>query len=386
MVSFKKPNKPDFILLFAALSILAIGLIMVLSASSVLAFNRTDNSYYYFFRQLRWAVIGMGAASVATIVPFKHLKKVAGIGVIISIILLIVVKLISDPVNGSARWIDMGFFSIQPSEIAKLTLVIFFAYVLTRYPVRKPKDLLIPGSFALTVLLLVYEQPDLGTAIVIAATCGAMLLMTELPTLYFAVVIPPVLAAVYFLVRNTEYQWNRILGWLHPWEYAKTIGYQIVHAQIAFGSGGLLGIGIGRSVQKYGFLPENYTDTIFAMIGEEFGFFGTVFVVCLYMLLISRGYIISKQCSDKFGKFLGFGLTTVLAIQTAVNLCVVTGLSPVTGITLPLISYGGSSLMITMVEIGILLNISCYKEKKQSKRDADTQREFRSGNSFGLRG
>ncbi|ADY55990.1 cell division-specific peptidoglycan biosynthesis regulator FtsW [Syntrophobotulus glycolicus DSM 8271] len=386
MVSFKKPNKPDFILLFTALSILAIGLIMVLSASSVLAFNKEDNSYHYFFLQLRWASLGMIAAGAALVIPYRHLKKFAGAGVIVSIFLLILVELTADPVKGSARWLELGFFSVQPSEIAKLTLIIFFAYVLAKYPVKTAKDLIIPGSFMLVVLFLVYKQPDLGTAIVIAASCGAMLLLTELPTLYFVTVIPPVSIIMYILIRTTEYQWERVIGWLHPWENAGKLGYQLVQAQIAFGSGGLFGIGIGRSVQKYGFLPENYTDTIFAMIGEEFGFFGTVFVVGLFMLLIARGYIISKECPDKFGRFLGFGLTTVLAIQTVVNLCVVTGLSPVTGITLPLISYGGSSLIITMLEIGILLNISCYRENKQAVRNINPKGKFRPGDSFSSRG
>ncbi len=168
-------------------------------------------------------------------------------------------------------------------------------------------------------------------------------------------------AAGYYLVRHEPYQWNRILGWLHPWEYATSFGYQSVNAQIAFGTGGWFGIGIGRSAVN-GYLPENYTDTIFAVIGQEFGFFGASLVLMGFVVLISRGYIVARQCPERFGRLLGFGITTMLAVQTAVNLCVVTGLLPVTGITLPLISYGGSSLLITMTEIGILLNISRCRE------------------------
>lgn len=363
MAQKMKPKMPDFILIFTSIVLLAIGLIMVLSASSLFAFNATDNSYYFFFKQLQWAFLGLTVAIIAIIVPYKHYKKFSGIGVLVSIFLLLLVEFsnLSVTTKGSARWLDIAGISIQPSEIAKLALVLFWAHTLNRYPVKKVTDLFLPLSVMSIVLYLVYKQPDLGTTIVILIACGTMLLMTELSTWYFAVAIPILGTAGFYLIKNTEYQWNRILGWLHPWEYASTWGWQSINAQIAFGTGGLFGIGIGRSTQN-SYLPENYTDTIFAIIGEEFGFFGTSLVLLLYVLLISRGYVIARQCPERFGQLLGFGITTMLAIQTAVNLCVVTGLFPVTGITLPLISYGGSSLVITMLQIGILLNISRYRE------------------------
>lgn len=359
-----KPKKPDFILLFVSLAILAVGLIMVLSASSLFAFRSTDNSYYFFNKQLKWAVIGFVAALIALKIPYRYWKRVSGIGIILTVILLLLVEYsnLAVSVKGSARWLKIAGLSVQPSEIAKLALVIFLANTLNRYPVRKLKDLFLILPVLGIILYLIYQQPDLGTTIVIALTCAAMLLQTELPTAYFLAAVPLFGIPGYYLIRTTEYQWNRILGWLHPWEYASTYGYQLVNAQIAFGTGGIFGIGIGRSLQKYGFLPENYTDTIFAVIGEEFGFFGTFFVLLFYLILIARGYIISRQCPDGFGRFLGFGITSVIAIQTSINLSVVTGLCPVTGITLPLISYGGTSLIITMLEIGILLNISRYRQ------------------------
>lgn len=358
-----KPKNPDFILLFSFVILLAIGLIMVLSASSLFSFRETDNSYFLFYKQLRWACLGTIITIIAVIIPYKFWKRFSGIGIIVSIVLLLLVEYsnISVTTKGSARWLNIAGISVQPSEIAKITLILFLAHVLTRYPVKKITDLFLPASVMSIILFLVYKQPDLGTTIVILLACGAMLFMTELPTIYFAIVVPSLGTVGYYLIKSTEYQWNRILGWLHPWEYASTFGYQIVNAQIAFGTGGLFGIGIGRSTQG-GYLPESYTDTIFAVIGEEFGFFGTSLVLLFFVVLISRGYVISRQCPDRFGRLLGFGITTVLAIQTTVNLCVVTGLFPVTGITLPLISYGGSSLLITMLEIGILLNISRYRQ------------------------
>jgi len=360
-----KPNKPDFILLFASIILLAIGLIIVLSASSLFAFNETDNSYAYFYKQLRWSVLGLITAFIAVLIPYKHWKKFSGIGILVSIFLLLLVEYsdLAITAKGSARWLDIGGISVQPSEIAKLSVVLFFAYFLNRYPVKRITDVFLPVAVMSVILLLVYKQPDLGTTIVIMLAGASMLLMTELSTGYFLFAVPLFGIAGFYLVKNTEYQWNRILGWLYPWKYASTHGYQIVSAQIAFGTGGLLGIGIGQSTLN-GYLPENYTDTIFAVIGEEFGFFGTSFVLICFIILISRGYVISRQCPDGFGRLFAFGITSLLAIQTAVNLCVVTGISPVTGITLPLISYGGSSLLITMFEIGILLNISRYRQHK----------------------
>lgn len=358
-----KPKMPDFILIFTSLVLLAIGLIMVLSASSLFAFNATDNSFHFFFKQLQWAFLGLIVAFLAIIFPYKHYKKFSGIGILVSVLLLLMVEYsdLSVTTKGSARWLEIAGFSLQPSEIAKLALVLFWAYIFNRYPVKKFRDLFLPLSVTVLILFLVYKQPDLGTAIVMLLAFGIMLFMTELSAWYFVVGVPLLGIAGYQLIRNTPYQWNRILGWLYPWEYAPNFGYQSITAQIAFATGGLFGIGIGRSTQT-SYLPENYTDTIFAIIGEEFGFFGTSLVLLLYVLLISRGYVISRQCPDRFGQLLSFGITTMLAIQTAVNLCVVTGLFPVTGITLPLISYGGSSLLITMLEIGILLNISRYRK------------------------
>lgn len=359
-----KPQSPDFIILFIACFILSVGLIMVLSSSSLFAYQHNDNYYYLFYKQLQWAFIGLIAATFAVFFPYKNWKKLSGIGIIFTIILLLLVQYseFSITEKGSARWLNLAGLSVQPSEIAKLTLVIFYAYIFNRYQVKRLRDIILPLSVMAPILYLIYKQPDLGTAIVIMVTGGVMLLMTELSLGYFLAAIPIVGISGYHLIKGQAYQWNRILGWLYPWDYATSHGYQIVNAQIAFGTGGLFGIGIGRSIESYGYLPESFTDTIFAVIGEEFGFFGTSLILACYIILIARAYYITRQCPDGFGRMLGFGITSLLAIQTAVNLCVVTGLTPVTGITLPLISYGGSSLVISMFQIGILLNISRYRE------------------------
>lgn len=354
----------DYYLLISVLAILAYGLVMVLTAGSVRGFNETQDSFFYVLKQMRWALFGGVVALVVTRIPYAFLRRFAGIGIGVTLILLLAV-LVTDKgmeVNGSSRWIRIGPVNVQPSEIAKIALVLFLANFLDRYPVKRIKDLLIPAIVLIPILGLVYKQPDLGTTMVLVFTAAAMLWQTELPTRWFLIAIPSLGIPLLYLIHKTSYQWDRILVWLDPWKYASGMGYQITNAEIAFGSGGLFGIGLGRSLQKFGFLPEAYTDMIFALIGEELGLLGTLLLISLFFFFYARGFYISRKCPDRFGRLMAFGITMSLATQTAMNLAVVTGVMPVTGITLPLVSYGGSSLVITLVEIGILLNISRYSQ------------------------
>lgn len=373
-----KPAKPahpiDFPMLLLTLTVLAFGLIMVLSAGSVIGFNLTEDSFFFILQQVKWTLIGSVFALVVIKVPYSFWRKFAGIGVLICLVLLIAVKFseAGHSANGSARWLYIGPLKIQPSEIAKLTFVLFYAHIIERYPIKRGKDWRIPLGILLPVTLvvlgLVFKQPDLGTTMVLGATCAAMLLQTEIPTIWFVAAVPSVGLPLLYVVHSLGgYQWDRILAWLDPWKYASGIGYQITNAEIAFGSGGIFGVGLGHSAQKYGFLPENYTDMIFAMVGEELGLVGALVLLILLIALYARIFSIIRECPDRFGRLLGFGLASSLAIQTTINLAVVTGVIPVTGITLPLISYGGSSLVITLIEIGLLLNISRFRKKKVVK-------------------
>ncbi len=370
-----KPTQPiDFPILFFTLALIAFGLIMVLSAGAVSGFNATQNTYYYVFQQMKWTLIGSLFALVAVKVPFPFWRRFAGIGMIISIGLLIAV-IFTDAglaAKGSARWINIMGVNIQPSEITKLALVLFYAHILDRYPIKRGKNWRIPLGVLIPVTILVlglvYKQPDLGTTMVLAMTSAVMLLQTEIPTLWFVAAVPTFGAPLLYFIHG--YQWKRVVVWLDPWKYASDAGYQITNAEIAFGSGGLFGVGLGRSMQKYGFLPENHTDMIFAIVGEELGLLGALLLLTLLMSLYARAYYVIRQCPDRFGRLLGFGLTSSLALQTTVNLAVVTGVIPVTGITLPLISYGGSSLIITLIEIGLILNITRYRHKAPSSQSA----------------
>ncbi|HWQ88510.1 MAG TPA: putative lipid II flippase FtsW [Desulfitobacteriaceae bacterium] len=372
-------RKPDFLLFFLILALLAFGLIMVLSAGAIKSFNFTNNTnaYYYALQQLKWALVGGVLAYITTRIPYTYWRRFAGPAMVVSLILLFAVLFSKAGVEakGSARWLNIAGLVFQPSELVKLTLILFYAKFLDRYPVRTIRDLYLPGGLLVIVLALVYKQPDLGTTMVLGLTAMALLLQTELPTKWFAMAVPLALGSLYLLVRSTEYQWQRVLVWLNPWKYVSNQGYQIVNAEIAFGTGGLFGVGLGRSLQKYGFLPENYTDTIFAIVGEEFGLLGTTIMVALFVGLFARCYKIVGECPDRFGRLLGYGITSSLAIQTTINLAVVTGVMPLTGITLPLISYGGTSLSVTMAELGILLNISRYRQPRVVPNSPEIQKD-----------
>jgi cell division protein FtsW len=359
-----KLQKPDFPLFFFMFALLAFGLIMVLSAGAFTSFKYTDNAFHFVLQQLKWALVGGVCACITMRIPYTFWRKYANMAMAGGIVLLVLVFLNGIIANGAVRWIKIAGFQFQPSELIKLALIVFYAKILDHHPVRSLKDLYLPLGVLAPVLLLVYKQPDLGTTMVIGLTAVAMLLQTELPTKWFAIAAPICAVVLYFLVRHTEYQWKRILVWLNPWNYARDEGLQIINAEIAFGSGGIFGVGLGHSLQKYGFLPEIYTDTIFAIVGEEFGFLGATLLIVLFVCLFVRCYKMSRLCPDRFGRLLGYGITSALAIQTVINLAVVTGVIPLTGITLPLISYGGSSLSVTLAELGILLNISRFRRPK----------------------
>ncbi|CAA7602031.1 Cell cycle protein FtsW/RodA [Acididesulfobacillus acetoxydans] len=365
------PQGLDFALVFLSVALLAFGLIMVLSSGAVNAFDITHDSYYYLFQQLKWTGLGGALAVIAVMVPFTFWRRLAGVGMLVTYVLLILVLYTHAGIvtSGSARWLRIAGLSIQPSEIAKLSVILFFAHTLERYPARKLRDLAVPLAALLPVLFLIYKQPDLGTMLVLLFTAGAMFLQTDLAAGWFAVALPAAGILGTILVRHQPYQWKRILVWLNPWAYPNA-GYQITNAEIALGSGGLFGVGLGRSMQKYGFLPANHTDTIFAIVGEELGLAGALALIILFALWIVRGFQIARSCPDRFGRLLAFGITSSLAVQAAMNLAVVTGVIPVTGVTLPLISYGGNSLLITLVELGILLNISRYRTLPQSRKSA----------------
>ncbi|MDR0434539.1 MAG: putative lipid II flippase FtsW [Gracilibacteraceae bacterium] len=350
---------PDSVITVMTLVILAIGITMIMTSSSAYAVNNKLSPYYFAVRQMKLAAVGAAAALAAALIPYRWFRFFALPAVILTGLTLVLVHVpaVSVTKNGATRWIELAGIQFQPSETAKLALILFLAWWLARAPARKLRQVLIPLFVTGLFLFLIIKEPDLGTAVIIAGSCYFLFLQTELSARWFLAALPLGTAALTWVIGNNPYQMNRIKGWLDPWADPNGIGLQYVQAQLAFARGELFGVGVGASEQKY-WLPESHTDSIFAIIGEELGFFLTLMLIVFFGVLIFRCFAVASKCRDDFGRYLTFGLTTMLALQICVNMAVMTGLMPITGVTLPLISHGGTSLITTMFSIGVVLSVS----------------------------
>lgn len=326
-----------------------------------------DNPYYFLNRQLMWALLGIIAMFFTMQIDYYRLKPLVVTGFIVTIILLILVLVPGVGVNvkGSTRWIDLGFTRFSPSEIVKLSVVFFFARMMSLEP-EKIKTLkgfaTYLGVLGLVAALLL-KQPDLGTTVAVAGTAFCMFVAMGARISHLTGLVGLGIMGVVALIIDEPYRLKRITGFFNLWETASNEGYQTVQSLYALGSGGLLGMGLGNSRQKFLYLPERHTDFIFAIIGEELGFIGAFLVLSLFFLFIWRGFRIALHAPDTFGSLIAVGLTSIIAVQSVINMGVVTGSLPVTGITLPFVSYGGSSLLFSLIGVGILLNISKFSTK-----------------------
>jgi cell division protein FtsW len=356
---------PDLWLIIPTLLILTIGVIMVYSASAILAFHDFGDSFYYLKRQLIFAALGVGAMFITMRIDYHVWRRIAFIGLITCFLLLIIVLIpgIGVERGGARSWLGIASFGIQPSEFMKMAMIIFMARVLSEPDSRitsftkglLPMLLILGLAFGLIML-----QPDLGTG---AVLLGAILLViytagARLAHLAWLGIIGVIGFAA--LIAAAPYRLQRITSFLDPWQDPLGAGYQIIQSLYAIGPGGLVGLGLGMSRQKYSYLPEPQTDFIFSIIAEELGFIGAATVLMLFLLLIWRGMRTAITAPDSFGSLLATGIVGMIAVQVIINIAVVTGMMPVTGITLPLISAGGSSLTLMLTAIGILLNISRY--------------------------
>ncbi len=358
-----KKEAPDMLIFFAALLLLAIGIIMVFSASYYDTLAK--DPYYYLRKQLTWGFIGLVAMFIMVKIDYFRFKPYINAAFIITFLLLIAVIIpgVGFEVKGSQRWINLGFTNVQPSEIMKLCLVLFMAKSLSKTGKRLDRFFTDVGPYLVILAAigaLVMLEPDLGTTMAIAVTAIVLLFAAGIKWSHIIFLGIAGIATVAGLIVQEPYRLNRIVGYLDPWAHASKEGYQTINSLYALGSGGLFGMGLGNSRQKLDFLPEQHTDFIFAILGEELGFVGALLVILLFFLLAWRGYRTALRCPDLFGSFLAAGITTTIVFQAFINIGVVTGLLPVTGISLPFISYGGSSLLFSMIGVGILLNISRY--------------------------
>jgi cell division protein FtsW len=345
--------------------LLAMGLFMVLSASSVESYYDSGNSYTVFLRQAMWVLIGLPCALVVARMPLRAIRRLSALALILSVVLLALTYVpgLGVEVNGNRNWLHFGGpFRIQPSELAKLTLVLWIAHVFATKgrTVRRLRDLLFPMlPVAVLVVGLVIGQGDLGTALVLFAVVLGMAWVVGAPARLFAVGLVAVGGLAMFLASLSEARVKRLTNFTDPFSDYNGAGWQAAHGLFALGNGGWWGVGLGASTQKWeGKLPEAHNDFIYAIIGEELGLFGTLAVLVLFGLLAFVGFRIAARSTDRFGTYVAAGITVWLTSQALINIGMVLGLLPVIGIPLPLVSYGGSALLPTLVALGLLVNIS----------------------------
>ncbi|WP_025692143.1 stage V sporulation protein E [Paenibacillus zanthoxyli] len=356
---------PDIWLLIPILALLAIGMIMVYSAGSVLGFRNYGDSFYFVKRQLLFAGLGLAAMFFTANLDYRVMKKLSRPVLIVCFILLVIVLIPGiGVVRGGARsWLGISSFGIQPSEFMKMGMILFLANWLSRedYDISSfTRGLLPPLALIGTAFGLIMLQPDLGTGTVMMGAALMMIFTAGARMGHLLGLGAAGAAGFAALVAAAPYRLQRITAFLDPWSDPLGKGYQIIQSLYAIGPGGLGGLGLGMSRQKYSYVPEPQTDFIFSILAEELGFIGGLAVLILFLILIWRGMRVAMSLPDRFGSYLAVGIVSMVAVQVVINIGVVIGMMPVTGITLPLISYGGSSLTLMLTALGILLNLSRY--------------------------
>jgi cell division protein FtsW len=358
---------PDMWLLGTALLLMSIGVVMVYSASAIVAAERFRDPYFFLKKQLFWAVIGCGALWAALKLDYRRIERWM-LPLLVGATVLLVLVLIppfGQAINGTRRWFRVGPVSFQPAELAKLALVVFLAGFLARRRETLEdfwRGFAPPLAIAGLLALLVVAQPDLGNAVTLVTLTFALLYLAGSRVRHLSLVLLAAVPLVAVAIVAAPYRLRRIMAFVDPWQDPRGSGFQIIQSWLALGAGGPLGRGIGESRQKLFYLPEAHTDFIFAILGEELGFVGAFAVVALFVVLVWRGLRIGLRAPDPFGAYLALGITVLLATQTVVNLGVVTGLLPTKGLPLPFVSFGGSALVMTMLATGVLLNISQHAD------------------------
>jgi cell division protein FtsW len=360
-----KKLSTDLTLLAVTVALMGFGMVMVWSASSVLAQDRHGSPYYFLVKQALWGVIGVGGMVAALRIDYRTLRRPALVySLLIASTLLLIAVLFLRPVNDTHRWIRLGALSFQPAELAKLSIVLYLAFHIERRGGRVNHfGLLFPGLLLLGWFgFLVLIQPDLGTAVCLVLTGAVMLFVAGVRLRYFAVLAVPALMALYAAIVAVPWRIKRVFVYLNPWADAQGAGYQVIQSLIAVGTGGLTGVGLGEGRQKLFYLPYPYSDFIFGVIGEELGLVGTSAVVLAFVVLLWRGLRAAWGAPDDFGRFLAVGLTLSIVLQAFINVSVTLGLLPTKGIPLPFISAGGSSLVFTLLAVGIVANVSQHAD------------------------
>lgn len=347
----------DWSILLCIFLLCGFGILMLYEASAVFAFSKYHDRLHFVREQIRWISIGGIGMIAASLFPYKKLYNFALplLGITIFLLIAVILIGIGDDVHGASRWLNVGILRFQPSELAKLSLIIY----LSAWFSQPQRHRLIPFLLLMaTVFGLIIAQPDLGTAILVLAIALILYFASGAPISHAFFLLPIGVLFVLFLAILAPYRFARLTTFINPERDPLGSSYQIRQVLISLGSGGWFGVGLGRSLQKYGFVPEARTDSIFAIIAEELGFVGSISLLLVFSFFLLRGLRVASHAPDRFGKLLAIGIISWVGVQTAINLSAMVALLPLTGIPLPLISYGGSSLILLLVGIGILLNIS----------------------------
>ncbi|MBI5555687.1 MAG: putative lipid II flippase FtsW [Elusimicrobia bacterium] len=344
-------------------ALVVFGLVMIYSASAIFASQQYNNSWYFFQKQILWAVVGFAGLFILLKADYHFLQRYSRVLIIISFSLLVLVLtgVFGREVGGAKRWIRIGPISFQPSELAKISLLIYIADYLDRKQSKLSK--MLKGVAPILIVMglicgLILIEPDMGTSVSLGVVCLGMLFVGGLSAWYVGSLILMAIPLSIYLVMSKPYRLRRLMAFFDPWSDPQHGGYQIIQSLIALGSGGFLGVGLGNSKQKLLYLPAAHTDFIFPIIGEELGFIGALSIVALFFIFAWRGMKIAFQAPDLFGSMLAGGITFMIVLQAIINMGVACALFPTKGLSLPLVSYGGSNLAFTLAGIGILLNIS----------------------------
>ncbi|MDI6799316.1 MAG: putative lipid II flippase FtsW [Actinomycetota bacterium] len=363
-----------WLVLGSTLILLFIGAVMVLNASSVVAFSKKGDSYYYFKHQLISIFIGLLAMTFFSYIDNKILRKLNLFIYLISLALLVMVLVpgVGMSGGGASRWISIKSFNFQPSEVAKLAVVIYCADIFTRNNLKKKRFqelllILLPVAILIGLILV---QPHLGTFLIISLSVFLLIFLEGVSFRNLLGLGGLGLLVIGISIAVEPYRVERLMGFLDPWKDPLDKGFHLIQSLLAFGTGSIMGVGLGMSRQKFSYLPEAHTDFIFAIIGEELGLIGTVFVVSLFLVLTISGLIIALKSRDNYSRLLGAGLASLIAVQALVNMGGVTGVMPITGVPLPFLSYGGTSIIMNLSFVGIILNIAGSLNLRNTRRTA----------------
>lgn len=355
----------DFYFFITVMTLLAIGLVMMFSASSEAARYQYGDAYHFIKRQALWAVISIGAMFVFANIDYRKLGKLSLLCLIGAIGSLLLVLVVGSTIKGGQRWIQLGFAQFQPSEVAKIAVILFFSYSLSKNPKILDKFFkgLLPYLCILGVIgALLMLQPHFSATVLIFAVGLAILFVAGAKLQHLLLIGAPAITAGIALVFTSEYRMKRVTAFLDPFKDKLGDGWQIIQSLYAIGSGGIFGLGLGRSRQKFLYIPEPHNDFIFSIICEELGFIGAAVIIMLFVILIWRGIKIAMEAQDAFGSLMAVGITALVAVEVIINIAVVTSSMPVTGMPLPFFSYGGTALLAIMCCMGIMLSISKYSK------------------------